>query len=771
MKIFTQPSPTLTEHHFQFDPSFGPYLDILKSRRQEASDTNAIFYRHLIKKFQQEPSLIVPFKNVEVLEEHEELVELLQMSLLPLSADSQNFCMALAFLQPNCLFYYTPSFKRTFIDAHVEFDTDEDKVGHLRYFIKLVLQRCYQVETEENRQIIKQVYNADSHTIKHYELKIESRFIHVYPIGKLPAFNEEWKKILHASDEDFMKMFYKFPSHKFRLEGFCMMVTEDVSKSIALNHLKNAVLDMHTSPLDETFNRAEAAIGELFNDSRMKIGITPFFKINDKVVYDRSYVTKCVGISSAEKRIENGISIQDIYNKFAENPQPYVFSSINQEFLNSRKYLGGLLENNIKSFMVYPIKTRDGLMGVFELGSSEDGFITTKVTDALLPVVPLITDIIYYMIEMFDNKIDRLVKEKFTPLQKSVEWKFNEVAWQYLVHENDANSDEAISPVVFKEVHPLYGAVDIRDSSVKRNAAVKDDFVVQLKATLALLSEIYTHMPSPFVDAMQSTCNKYLSSLRGILTAEDEMHITEFISEAITFFQNFSSGNPRFTNAINEYLQQNDCETGHFHYHHIAYEKSFQKLNKKIVSYFDEQVEQLQKTYPFYFEKYRTDGVEYNIYIGQSISPDKPFEHTYLSNLRLWQVTAMANVAMANYKLRNSLPVALQTTQLILVHGYPIDINFRKDERRFDVEGSYNIRYEMIKKRIDKVRVKDTLERLTQPDKIAIVYTNASDAEEYITYIHLLQNKGLLADNIEMLELENLQGVVGLKALRVGIGF
>lgn len=769
MKIFIQPTPTLTEYHFQFDPSFGPYLNTLTQKREEASDTNAIFYRHLIKKFQQEPALLVPFKNVQVLEEHEELIELLQMSLLPLSANSQNFCMALAFLQPNCLFYYTPSFKRIFIDAHVEFDTKEDEVGHLRYFIKLILERCYQVETVETPQPIKQVYNAETHTIRYYELNIESRFIHVYPNGALPPLNDEWQSMLYMNDDDFMTVFAKFPSHKFRLEGFCMIVTEDVSKSIAINHLKNAVLDMHASHLEETFGLAEAAVGELFNDSRMKIGITPFFKINGKVVYDRSYVTKCVGISSAENRVQHGISIQDIYNKFAENSKPYIFSSINKEFLSTRKYLSGLLENDIKSFMVYPIKTRDGLMGIFELGSPEDGFITSKTMDVLKPVVPLITDILYYMIEMFDNKIDRLVKEKFTPLQKSVEWKFNEVAWEYLVHEGQANGDESISSVVFKEVYPLYGAVDIRDSSIKRNAAVRNDYVVQLNATVNVLNEIYKHVSTPLVESMQLKCADYLASLHDVLTAEDEMHISEFTSEAVSFFQSISSGYPRFSEAISRYIQMTDGETGEFHNQHIAYEKSFQKINKKIESYLEEEVSRLQKTYPFYFEKYRTDGVEYNIYIGQSVCPDQNFDPEYLKNLRLWQLTAMANVALANNKMRNNQPVPLQTTQLILVHGYPIDISFRKDERRFDVEGSYNIRYEMLKKRIDKVRIKDTLERLTQPDKIAIVYSNAADAEEYLTHIYLLQSKGLLAADVEMLELENLQGVIGLKALRVGI--
>jgi len=175
----------------------------------------------------------------------------------------------------------------------------------------------------------------------------------------------------------------------------------------------------------------------------------------------------------------------------------------------------------------------------------------------------------------------------------------------------------------------------------------------------------------------------------------------------------------------------------------------------------------LQKTYPCYFEKFRTDGVEYDIYIGQSIAPDKAFDLIYLRNLRLWQLTSMATIAMATHTTQ--MPGRLVTTQLIFVHSNPIDISFRKDERRFDVEGGYNIRYQVVKKRVDKVHIRNSNERLTQPGKIAVIYFNEKEAEEYLGYVSYLQQKGVLEDDLEHLELEELQGVSGLRAFRVGV--
>ena len=113
----------------------------------------------------------------------------------------------------------------------------------------------------------------------------------------------------------------------------------------------------------------------------------------------------------------------------------------------------------------------------------------------------------------------------------------------------------------------------------------------------------------------------------------------------------------------------------------------------------------------------------------------------------------------------------LDITSLILVHSNPLAIRFRMDEKRFDVDGAYNIRYEILKKRIDKAYIKGTTERLTQPGKIAIVYSQDWEAEEYLQYIQYLQSIDYLDGNLERIELEDLQGTSGLQAFRVGFKY
>jgi hypothetical protein len=107
----------------------------------------------------------------------------------------------------------------------------------------------------------------------------------------------------------------------------------------------------------------------------------------------------------------------------------------------------------------------------------------------------------------------------------------------------------------------------------------------------------------------------------------------------------------------------------------------------------------------------------------------------------------------------------LDVTSLILVFSSPLQ--FVLEWMFFDVDGTYNARYEVVKKRIDKANIKGTKERITQ--KITIVYSHNYEETEYLKYIKFLQFKGILEPTIEQFDVEELQGVSGLKAIRIKV--
>jgi hypothetical protein len=199
------------------------------------------------------------------------------------------------------------------------------------------------------------------------------------------------------------------------------------------------------------------------------------------------------------------------------------------------------------------------------------------------------------------------------------------------------------------------------------------------------------------------------------------------------------------------------------------FEESVSLLNHRLAMYLDQEEAEAQTLFPHYFERHRTDGVDYLIYMGASLMEEGDFHELYLKNLRLWQIKVACGMAWQMEQLKSSLKVPLEVAHLILVQDTPLSIRFRFDEKRFDVDGAYDIRHEIIKSRIDKAVVKGRKERLTQPGKVAIVYSHPEEAQEMRRHIHFLQSEGYLKGGLETLDLEDLPGVQGLKSLRVGI--
>jgi hypothetical protein len=224
-------------------------------------------------------------------------------------------------------------------------------------------------------------------------------------------------------------------------------------------------------------------------------------------------------------------------------------------------------------------------------------------------------------------------------------------------------------------------------------------------------------------------------------------------------------------NQVNIYRSSIDKDLGIVYVKRKAYEEAVQLINIKVSSLLDEKQKEAQQIFPHFFERFKTDGVEHNIYIGQSLVKNKIYNKVYLNNLKLWQLTTMCEMEQEFYDVQKQKVFQLDCASLVLVFGNSLSIRFRVDEKKLDVDGAYNARYEIIKKRIDKANIKGTKERITQKGKLVIVYSQKKDGLEYLRYISYLQSKGYLEDFVETVILEDLQGVVGLKAIRVRIKY
>jgi hypothetical protein len=366
-----------------------------------------------------------------------------------------------------------------------------------------------------------------------------------------------------------------------------------------------------------------------------------------------------------------------------------------------------------------------------------------------------------------DNQIEAIIREQYTAIHPSVEWKFIETSYNLLEKRETEGKNAVAQSISFRDVHPLYAQADIVSSSDKRNHAIQADLSDNLQRLLDILNKAINLGKYPLLNQYRRSAERNLKGILEDFNSNDESRIVSWLKDEIhPVLEDIQDRYPDLQANIRRYFDYIDGDLGIVYKERKRYEESVSRINSTIAHYLEEQQEAAQQIVPHYFERYKTDGVEYDIYAGQSLLKTGTFKPMHLRNLRLWQVIDMCEVTRLVNGLQAELPVPLTTAQLIFTYSNPLSIRFRMDEKQFDVDGAYNVRYEILKKRIDKALVEGTDERLTQAGKVAIVYLQEKDKQEYLEYADYLISEGYITEDIEDLKIGKLQGVQGLRALR-----
>ena len=232
--------------------------------------------------------------------------------------------------------------------------------------------------------------------------------------------------------------------------------------------------------------------------------------------------------------------------------------------------------------------------------------------------------------------------------------------------------------------------------------------------------------PLPFLGELCSRIDAAIDKIQSGLETGDEVSVVKFMRDEVEpfFFQASQFGN-KVSRAVEAYQAAIDRDIGEIYQFRRDFEESFSILSQQLAADLDREESEAQAIFPHYFERHETDGVDYLIYMGASLIEEGRFHELYLKNMRLWQLKVACNMAKRTQQLKATLKLPLDIGQLILIQNAPLSIRFRYDEKRFAVDGAYDIRHAIVKSRLDKAVVRGTGERLTQPGKIAIVYSNA----------------------------------------------
>ncbi|WP_118973344.1 GAF domain-containing protein [Taibaiella koreensis] len=758
--------------------SFMPFIRFLEQRIREERTLKTSFYQTILDYFHDKN---IPLGDIPLADTHlySDFCEYIYASLSPALFSEQNLAWGLsAPLKPE-IFYGTdllyailgrkPSEEETRMPHKAPGQYHKERM-HVIY--ALILQRLYNFQIPVKIEQYHAWTHPDTGLLRYNQVHINVDFIEVRAKDALPALSFREVYTYFSESEGYEQLEKILPLSLFELRGFAVVTVADVTAQMAVENIKQIRFQRTDGHTANNYQDVIRSLKTLVQNNKIEFDLFPFVRVNNQAVYGYEKAGNGILFSVWGEHTLSPEAFRKQAEGYAANPISFFSPDIHGESEMQIGFLDAFRRAGVRSLVLVPLFYNKTPVGVLGMHTWLEEQFDEKMLAMLDPALSPLAQLLQIYIDEFNAELDQIIKEKFTSIQPAVQWKFNEAAWHYL-HQKKKHLPASMENIHFNEVYPLYGAIDIRNSTLERNAAIRADLDHHLNLLSNTLAALQPFDRSSLMEEISYHCRKWRETLQsGALNSNDENNLSYFLNgQAHDYLMHLFRQKPETGSLIGDYLNAMDPEQGEVHRHRQALERSMQQINHAINNYFETSKEQLQQSYPCYFEKFRTDGIEYDIYIGQSIAPGKPFDHFHLKNLRLWQLSSMADIARLSHSLLQEIAKPLQTTQLIFVHNQPIDISFRADERKFDVEGAYNIRYQMIKKRIDKVHIRNSQERLTQPGTIALIYFHDRDVADYRPYISYLQETGMLAPQLDELELEDLQGLSGLKALRVNVTY
>ena len=764
---------------FQSRVSFHPLLNVLRKNLHKGASKGAQkLYSGILEYADNHHELQKPIDDLSVLEQHQEWMEML-LSIIFTPTESENdtyYSVGIPF--SGISICASGPFRKLFIkpgtNEIISPDEETEKTleqGRFTGAYNLILRKYCNYKAPFLLSSVRPFTDSKSGLTQYLELQLDSRYVDINFTGTHLPIPDDF---INHKDHGLLtleEMQQAIPLDQFVFEGIVIGRVINVTEREVISQMKSELLNLNALSETTVYNRLEELVQSLIGVKDIRIGITPFFKVNGHYVFSELHNSNSL-LFKHPKAIKERDKVSDYcHDAFSETEKPAINEIINEESIKENGYLKYYYEQGYRSLILAPLKHNGDLWGMLEVGSEQEGKLDYKHSNKLDVAIPLFTRAIEKSAEALDTQIDKVIKHQFTVIQPVVEWKFTEAAYNFIIKRQEGQEPK-MERIAFDALYPLYGAIDVRNSSVERSQAIQLDYIEQLQLASAIIVKAQGAMNFPLLQEIQFKIDKHLAAVSKSLQSEEEASIQDFLQNQITsIFNHLKATIPAISKEVDKYFAALDPNISMIYHHRREFEESISKINEEVSRFIDREQVTVQQVYPHYFERYVTDGVEFNIYIGQNLAPRKKFDELYLRNMKMWQLTTLAKAARLTKKLSRQISHPLNTTQLILVHSTPIGISFRADERKFDVEGAYNIRYEIIKKRIDKVHIKENNERLTQPGKIAIVYTQQKNAEEYAEYIEFLQNQGLLKSGIEYHDLEELQGVVGLKGMRVDVQY
>lgn len=753
---------------------FSKLIDQLEDTQASGSKIEADIASCVLSKLENRDALYNGLQDCSDFKDYEADIQTLLSTLFPKSLTQNEIKVALSPMSSEIL-CSTTRFRNIFGD---EEEIDHKEFGHSNEDSIYIMMCSFILAVYYGQPVsagVPSVYDVldSSGILRYYKSTYNADFITIRPLGKPPVITDEMVKKLRNSYEDLEMWIDLFPPESWEVSGFGIKSFVHTSGEESLSRIKDLLIVDNTATKSQEFkNKMDSYVSTLLDLPNVETAFVMYDESRNQFLKTKED-EESFALQSMSSCNSSDLLCHASHDKIFSDRDNFIISDIDDlpEEAYSLGIYKSLKQQGIKSYIMTPLYDGDRLLGVIELANAVPGVFDKTHIYKIDQMKGLCINAIKRYMNERENQLTSIIQQEFTSIHPSVEWRFRTEAEKSLIADLSGENYE-MDKIAFHNLTALFGQLDISGSSHARNEAIAADLQAQMDMVKHIVETVRGNIDMPLLDSILYQISIINEKLASDLAAGMEQEVIEFLRITINpLFQELAYRNSEYKELIDTYFENIGEGLEVVYDKRKDYDDTVKLINRHLAGRMDKEQESAQTIYPHFFERYKTDGVEHNMYIGQEITPEIPYNKLYLDNLRLWQLKTMCQLEIEHNNRLPDLPVPLKIASLIMVYSNPLAIRYRMDEKQFDIDGAYNARYEIIKKRIDKAHIKGSEERITQPGKIVIIYTQPHDLDEYLNYINYLSYQGFIKGEPELFEIEDLQGVIGLKGLRVDVNF
>src|SRR5438445_6166996 len=531
---------------------------------------------------------------------------------------------------------------------------------------ELILERTYGIDLGVEIPVVFTSEDPATTLERHFRLDFDWRFVDVKLAGPAPKLTDAMRRQLESGNVDLDQLRELVPPETVTLRGFMVLKAVDVTDQEVLSSLKRDLIDKESIVSSARFESLQAKLRTLFRRPSLHLGLAALegdrvLVLNDAMSHDRASI---FADSAHHKTSEFTGSL---YERAVIQNRPVIIGDL-AAWPDRTRWEEELIAAGARTFVCAPIHYQDKVIGTLELISPRPSDLNATHLPKLEEVLPLFSMAVQRSVEELNARVQAMVKEKCTAIHPVVEWRFRKAVLNTIERKSEGVSDAAaeMEPIVFENVYPLYGLADIRGSSAQRGVAIQADLLTQLRLAADVLRAACEARSLPALDELRYRVDKRIAQVQRSLNSDDETGIVGFLRANVeSLFDHLGTFGTHVRARIELYRGALDTRLGVVYRRRQLFEESVTRIAEAISGYLDHDELRAQAIFPHYFEKQKTDGVDYQIYVGPSLLEDGRFDPICLKNLRLWQLMLTCGIAVRSHQLRDQVPVPPETTHLI----------------------------------------------------------------------------------------------------------